>query len=73
MATANLLAFLTGRQLAKCCKVSLRTVEDWRRRGMGPPYEKRCNGAIRYPIEEANRYLIEYTGKPLNMEDIWEK
>ena len=64
---------LTGNQLAKLCRVSIRTVECWRRRNMGPPYTKLYNGAVRYPVEEASAFILKYTGQPPRLEEAWEK
>lgn len=44
---------LTTAEVAKLCRVSLRTVEGWRYRGQGPPFVKLENGQVRYPAREA--------------------
>lgn len=73
MAATDHPPFLNGKQLAKCCKVSIRTTECWRLRKMGPPYRKFCNGAVRYPIEDALAFVQQYTGKTPRLEEIWEE
>lgn len=57
---------LTGKDLARLCKVSVRTVECWRRRKIGPPYVRRLNGTIIYPIAPALAFIELYNGRPLD-------
>ena len=52
--------FLTGKELAKLCRVKLRTVEGWRRRGQGPEYVKLPTGQIRYPLDAALSFTTHY-------------
>ena len=42
--------FLTTKEIAELCRVSVRTVESWRRRKQGPEYTKLPTGQIRYPL-----------------------
>jgi hypothetical protein len=45
---------LTERELATLERVSIRTLQDWRRRGVGPPYRKlgpAKRSLVRYPVE----------------------
>lgn len=58
-------SFLTGKDLAQLCRVSLRTVETWRLRKMGPPYKKMAHGAVLYPFEPAATFVEKYTGSPI--------
>lgn len=51
----------TTKTLAKACNVSIRTVENWRRRGQGPEYKKRKNRRICYPYETTISFIKEYT------------
>lgn len=64
----RLVGDLTGKELADLCKVSVRTVECWRRRKQGPPYLRRLNGTIIYPIGPALDFIERYNGRPLDTE-----
>ncbi len=46
---------LTEQQLADRWGMSIRTLQDWRRRGIGIAYLK-LRGAIRYQCETVERY-----------------
>lgn len=64
---------ISGKQLAELTKVSIRTVEDWRRRNQGPAYQKLANGEIRYPLEDVIEFIKEYRGCTLILEYKHEK
>lgn len=51
---------LTTAEVATICKVSDRTVENWRRRGKGPKYIKLETGQIRYKLSVVLRFLASY-------------
>lgn len=61
-------AFISGKKLAELCGVSLRTVEGWRHRKQGPPYEKRLNRTVWYPLTTAIAYAEQYTGRSIAKE-----
>ncbi|WP_442919657.1 helix-turn-helix domain-containing protein [Methylobacter sp.] len=61
MSTQNTKTALTEAELADRWSVSIRTLQDWRRRGTGVGYLK-LGKAIRYPREVVERYEAEHTG-----------
>ena len=42
--------FLTPAQMADCLQISIRTLEDWRLRGYGPPFLP-VGKHVRYPLD----------------------
>ena len=38
-------------ELASCWKISVRTLQDWRRRKTGPRFVKLQGWAVRYPLQ----------------------
>jgi hypothetical protein len=50
---------LTTRQVAAILNVSIETVRKWRRRGIGPMFLKLDSGAVRYRLEEVQKYLSD--------------
>jgi len=50
---------LSTRQLAERLGVSIRTVETWRYRGIGPRGTRLGYKAVRYPESEVERWLAE--------------
>ena len=50
---------LTENQLAERWGLSVKTLQDWRRKGMGVAYLK-LGKAIRYPHEIVEKYEIEH-------------
>lgn len=52
--------FLQTKELARLCRVSLRTVEGWRKRRTGPQYVKLPTGQIRYPSEDVQKFIEGY-------------
>ena len=59
---------LTGKQLALLAHVGLRTIEDWRRKKVGPPYKKLNNGRIIYPLATAIEFIENYTNRTVVLE-----
>ncbi len=47
--------FLTTAEVAERFKCSIRTLEGWRDRGIGPNYHK-IGGRVRYHVEDLERY-----------------
>lgn len=57
---------ITTTQLANLYNVSHRTIEGWRRRGVGPtPLYLPGNSLVRYDEEEALAFLAQYRKKPI--------
>ena len=52
--------FLTTKEIAELCRVSVRTVESWRRRKQGPEYTKLPTGQIRYPLSSVWAFINSY-------------
>lgn len=52
--------FFSTKQLARRLGLSYRTLEDWRRRRVGPPFV-RVGGLVRYPIMLLDEYLQSRT------------
>jgi len=50
---------LTENQLAKRWGLSIKTLQDWRRKGTGPAYLK-LGKAIRYPQEIVEKHETEH-------------
>jgi hypothetical protein len=50
---------LTETNLAERWALSVKTLQDWRRKGTGPEYLK-LGKAIRYPHEVIERYEIQH-------------
>jgi predicted site-specific integrase-resolvase len=50
---------LTENQLAERWGLSIKTLQDWRRKGNGPAYLK-LSKAIRYPHEIVEKYEAEH-------------
>jgi hypothetical protein len=48
---------LTPRELEAHIQVPLGTLEQWRYRGVGPPYLRLANGRIRYRVADVERWL----------------
>ncbi len=48
--------YLTTAELAELLKVPVRTIEDWRYRGEGPPAIK-IRGTLRYPKRRVREWL----------------
>ena len=57
MAIINKPSF-TEHELAERWGMSIRTLQDWRRKGIGIAYLK-LNSAIRYPYEAVEKYEAE--------------
>ena len=53
--------YLTGRQLSDRYQVSPRTIEDWRRRGVGPPYLRLNGRDVLYPEDGVAAWEAERT------------
>lgn len=49
---------------ARICGVSLRTIRDWRRRGVGPAFVRLSSTCIRYPEAELKRFLESRLVRP---------
>lgn len=62
--------FFTGEDIARFCKVSLRTVENWRYRRRGPAFILLPNGNVRYPKKEAYAFIAAYRGFPCSPKDL---
>lgn len=54
-------ALLDDRQVAKILKVSPRTVQAWRRKGVGPAFLK-VEGSVRYRPQDLQEYLAAAVG-----------
>lgn len=52
--------YLTTKEVAELCRVSVRTVENWRCRGQGPRYICLGTGQIRYPADQVLRFINYY-------------
>jgi DNA-binding transcriptional MerR regulator len=50
---------LDQRQAAKLVNVQARTLEGWRRRGCGPPFIRLSARAVRYRLEDLERWITE--------------
>ncbi|MSS84984.1 helix-turn-helix domain-containing protein [Actinomycetaceae bacterium WB03_NA08] len=50
--------WLTPQECADHMKVSLRTLQDWRSRKVGPPFHK-VGKTVRYHIEEVDEWLLK--------------
>ena len=55
--------FLTSKDVAQLCRVSPRTVENWRRRCQGPEYVKTGTGHVLYPLGGVLRFISGYRSK----------
>lgn len=55
--------WLTEEQLAKRLGLTWGTVKGWRHRGRGPDYYRVGPRAIRYRVEDVERWLKEQQGK----------
>jgi excisionase family DNA binding protein len=52
--------YVSTKQLARNLGLSYRTLEDWRRRRVGPPFV-RVGGLVRYPVSLLDEYLQSRT------------
>lgn len=52
--------FLRTKEVARMCRVKVRTVEGWRRRGQGPEYTKLPTGQVLYPLPSTLRFVKNY-------------
>ena len=48
--------YLTTAEVAEYLRVSLRTLEGWRRRRVGPPWS-RLEGQVRYDLHELEAFM----------------
>jgi DNA-binding transcriptional MerR regulator len=55
---------LTQRQAAAYLNVSIRTMQRWRRQGIGPPSIRLPNGYLRYRPADLDEWLKRYGGNP---------
>ena len=56
----NSLQFLSSKDLARLCCVSVRTVEKWRYLGKGPEHITGWKGRAYYPAETALPFIRNY-------------
>lgn len=49
--------FLRTKEVARLCRVKIRTVEGWRRRGQGPEYTKLPTGQVLYPLPSTLEFI----------------
>lgn len=54
---------MTGAQLAALCGTSIRTIEDWRARKIGPPWIK-IGKLVRYNPVAVQKFLMKNTFTP---------
>jgi excisionase family DNA binding protein len=54
---------LTPPQAAEYLRISLRTLQDWRKKGIGPPSIKFPSGARRYRKRDLDAYIAEHQDK----------
>jgi hypothetical protein len=59
MANTNKPSSLTEAKLAERWGLSIKTLQDWRRKGKGPPYLK-FSKSVRYPIEVVDEYETQH-------------
>ena len=52
--------FLRTKEVALLCRVKVRTVEGWRRRGQGPEYTKLPTGQVLYPLPSTLEFIEGY-------------
>lgn len=52
--------FLRTKEVARLCRVKIRTVEGWRRRGQGPKYTKLPTGQVLYPLPSTLEFIEGY-------------
>lgn len=52
--------FLRTKEVARLCRVKVRTVEGWRRRGQGPEYTKLPTGQVLYPLPSTLEFIKNY-------------
>lgn len=55
---------ITTREVAERCGVSVRTVEDWRRRGRGPTYITLTRQIVRYDLAVVEKFIADGTTRP---------
>ena len=53
--------YLRTKEVARLCRVKVRTVEGWRRRGQGPEYTKLPTGQVLYPLPSTLDFIKRYT------------
>lgn len=58
---SSLPRFLRTKEVARLCRVKIRTVEGWRLRGQGPEYIKLPTGQVLYPLAPALEFVKNYT------------
>lgn len=51
-----MITLLSEREAAKLVSVSIRTIQQWRLRGEGPPFLK-IGRAVRYSVEDIERWI----------------
>ncbi|WP_366247012.1 helix-turn-helix domain-containing protein [Microbacterium sp. 13-71-7] len=56
MDTVNAPTFLTPKQISDSLQISIRTLEDWRTRGYGPPFLT-VGRHVRYPLNEFEAWV----------------
>ncbi len=49
--------YLNEKDLSRVSGIPVRTLQDWRRRSVGPPYRKLLGRLVRYPLAEALAWL----------------
>lgn len=62
--TTPLPVLITTREVAERLRVSVRTVEDWRRHGRGPAYITLAPKAVRYDLAVVEQYIADRTTLP---------
>ena len=57
---------VTTKVASQMLGVSIRTLEDWRSKGIGPKFVKIGQKVLRYEIEEINRFIDKGRQTPAN-------
>lgn len=49
--------YLTEKDVAKLCSISIQTLRNWRHRGQGPKYHKPTPRVVRYRLDEVKQFM----------------
>lgn len=54
--------YLTAKQLAKGMGYSVQTIDSWRRKNLGPEWEKRGYRGVRYKLDSVMSFIEQNPG-----------
>jgi predicted DNA-binding transcriptional regulator AlpA len=49
--------YLTEKEVARLCSISIQTLRNWRHRGQGPKYHKPTPRVVRYRQDDVEKFM----------------